>query len=117
MPANVLVVFGSRTIEPHFDLLDALSYTHNVGFDTIISGGARGVDWIAELWAVSKGKDFIPFPADWNMYGKSAGMRRNARMAAYATHGIAVWDGASRGTEAMLNMMRQRQKPVAVYIA
>ena len=113
---NVLVVFGSRGLEPSFDQLDALSYVHDVPFDTIISGGARGVDTRAELWAKSKDKRFRRYDADWEGNGRAAGYLRNTVMAERATHGICVWDGESRGTKHMLDEMRRLGKPVAVYI-
>lgn len=114
---NVLVVFGSRSIRPSHQLLDALSYTHDVGFDLIISGGAKGVDTVAEEWAASKDKAFECYPADWEKHGRVAGMIRNRFMADRATHGICVWDGTSRGTKDMLEVMEERGKPVAAYIA
>jgi len=113
---NVLVVFGSRTIEPPFGLLDSLSYAHDVPFDEVISGGARGVDTRAELWAESKDKRFRRYDADWEGNGRAAGYLRNTVMAERATHGICVWDGESRGTKHMLDEMRRLGKPVAVYI-
>ena len=36
-------------------------------------------------------------------------------MAAVADELVAIWDGQSRGTAAMIRMMRRRKKPVDVY--
>ena len=53
----------------------------------------------------SKVKRFVP---DWNTYGKSAGYRRNAEMAKYASEAYGVlfafWDGQSRGTKHMIDL-------------
>ena len=50
-------------------------------------------------------------PANWEYYGKRAGMIRNGEMARYASEDpdnegilIAFWDGKSRGTKGMINI-------------
>lgn len=81
----------------------------------IVSGGAQGVDFLAELLAKKKTLNFTEFKADWDGFGKSAGFRRNVEMADYADRLITVWDGASRGTFHMMQQMVARNKPVFVY--
>lgn len=74
----------------------------------IVQGRARGVDKLGErygLEAQARGCDqwrVTGFPANWNRFGKAAGMLRNSAMAWYATHLIAFWDGQSRGTKNMV---------------
>ena len=74
----------------------------------IISGTARGADKLGEQFAHVCGYDLVRFPADWDTYGKSAGYRRNADMAKYASEQrgmlIAFWDGKSRGTKHMIDL-------------
>lgn len=74
----------------------------------IISGTARGADKLGEQYASDYNLKCIKFPADWNTYGKSAGYRRNAEMAKYASqeHGVlfAFWDGKSKGTKHMIDL-------------
>lgn len=81
----------------------------------IVSGGAQGIDFLAELYAKKKTLKFTEFKADWNTFGKQAGFKRNVEMADYADALIAIWDGASRGTFHMMQQMVVRQKPVFVY--
>jgi len=56
--------------------------------DVVIHGAAKGADTLAAFWAVmlssadGKGVIVLPFPADWERNGRSAGPRRNARMLA-----------------------------------
>src|SRR5688572_23745979 len=69
----------------------------------IISGGARGVDTIAEVAAESLGLKTMIFPAEWQRYGKSAGHRRNALMVAAADKVVCFWDGRSRGTKGSID--------------
>lgn len=81
----------------------------------IVSGGAQGVDFLAELYAKKHTLKFTEFKADWDTYGKSAGYRRNVEMAEYADALIAIWDGQSKGTLHMINSMVTQKKPVFVY--
>ena len=82
------------------------------------SGGGRwgGGGWGGgEAYAKRMGIPCEVYPADWRKYGKKAGMVRNAEMAEVADELVAIWDGRSRGTAAMIRMMRRRKKSVAVY--
>ncbi len=44
---------------------------------TVVSGRGRGVDKVAEDIAKARGLKTDIYPADWNKYGRSAGLRRN----------------------------------------
>jgi hypothetical protein len=81
----------------------------------IVSGGAQGVDWQAELYAKKHTLKFTEFPAKWDELGKAAGFARNIQMADYADALVAVWDGGSKGTFHMISQMVKRNKPVFVY--
>lgn len=81
----------------------------------IVSGGAQGVDFLAELYAKKHSWPFKEFPAKWNEHGKSAGILRNKEMGNYADALVAVWDGQSKGTKHMIDYMRSLNKPVYVY--
>lgn len=84
--------------------------------EEIVSGGARGADMLAVKFAMERGLSFKVFLADWESYGKSAGPRRNRQMAEYADAAIVFWDGKSRGTQNMIQQMRELGKPVEVII-
>ena len=47
---------------------------------TIISGGARGADTLAEEWAVVNWTGLEIFLADWKKHGRAAGVIRNQKM-------------------------------------
>ncbi len=81
----------------------------------VVSGGAQGVDWQAELYAKKHVLKYTEFPAKWDEHGKSAGFVRNIQMADYADVLVAVWDGKSKGTFHMMQQMVNRNKPVFVY--
>lgn len=79
----------------------------------IISGGARGADSLGEQLADSYGLKLTVFPAQWDTYGKAAGMIRNKEMADYAAKDsdkailFAFWDGQSRGTKGMIDIAKR----------
>ena len=68
----------------------------------IVSGNARGADRLGEKYARDHGHILTLFPAEWDKYGKSAGFRRNIKMAGYADVLIAFSHNNSRGTAHMI---------------
>jgi peptidoglycan/xylan/chitin deacetylase (PgdA/CDA1 family) len=74
----------------------------------IISGTANGADKLGERFAKEYEYPIKRFPANWDLYGKSAGYRRNEQMALYAKEDygvlIAFWDGESKGTKHMIDL-------------
>lgn len=80
----------------------------------LVCGMARGADMLAySLWANSR-MPIHNFPADWNTYGKSAGYRRNSEMGEFADAAVCFWDGNSKGTKHMIDIMNKLGKPVYV---
>lgn len=79
---------------------------------TIVSGGARGPDSWAELYAGWRRLPLQIFPAQWDLYGKSAGFRRNQDIIRAADLVIAFWDGTSKGTLSSILLAKQAHKPV-----
>lgn len=47
---------------------------------TVVHGGARGADSIADLVARELGFEVRCYPADWTKHGRAAGPLRNAEM-------------------------------------
>lgn len=96
-----VIIAGSRDIHNYEELLVAVAKSEFT-ITEVVSGGARGVDALGEIWArrnMVSVKRFIP---DWNLLGKPAGMVRNSQMAQYADALIALWDGKSYGTKNMI---------------
>ncbi len=74
----------------------------------IVSGGAKGADFLGEKYAKKRNYKLKRFPAAWSKYGKGAGPKRNTAMAIYADLLIAFWDGRSRGTKSMINLAKKK---------
>lgn len=81
MNARVLVT-GSRTWIDVDTIQNAMWEVHQrYGGDcTLIVGGARGADAIAEMYARSLRWEVEVFQANWEFYGPSAGPIRNRQM-------------------------------------
>ena len=90
----------ARVMHTYFNLLDV-----NPTSLLIISGMAKGADLLGRQIAMDNNLPVLEMPAEWNKYGRSAGYRRNTEMANKATHLIAFWDGQSKGTRHMINIM------------
>src|SRR4029453_8101869 len=73
----------------------------------IITGGARGADQLGYRWAWKHAIRHQVFRADWERFGKSAGIRRNLQMAQEGDVLVAFWDGQSPGTRHMIACMEQ----------
>lgn len=80
----------------------------------IISGGARGADKTGEKYAQDEGFALEIYPAQWKKLGKQAGYRRNEQMAEVADALIAFWDGSSKGTKHMIDIMNEKNLLVRV---
>lgn len=80
----------------------------------ILSGGASGADALGEKYARERGFIIVPYPAQWDKYGRQAGPMRNREMAANADALIAFWDDKSRGTKNMIDEAQKRGLKVAI---
>jgi glycerophosphoryl diester phosphodiesterase len=109
-----VIVAGSRSIT---DIKYVIKAMKDSGFeiDELVSGGAIGVDSLAESVARFNGIPVTQFLPDWVKYGKRAGFVRNAEMADYADALIAVWDGESHGTSNMIEQAMKNGLKIYIY--
>lgn len=110
-----LIVAGSR----EFNDYDLLKKSIQENFqraevEEIVSGTARGADSLGERFAIDYSIPIKKYPANWDLYGKSAGYRRNVEMADYADALIAFWNGKSKGTGHMINIAKEKNLRVIV---
>ena len=106
-----LLIAGSRSVTD-FDFTPYVS----TDTDLIISGGARGIDRIAERYADEKGISKLVLRPNYRLYGKAAPIKRNEVMVALADALIIVWDGVSRGTKYTLEYAKKKGKPVTLVL-
>lgn len=109
MKPRVWLVSGSREF-PDERLARAIFRAQFREGDTVIHGGARGIDTWAGEEAAKLGATCQVWPADWDNHGKNAGVIRNRHMLdeAHYLRGRAMifWDGRSKGTKHMLDLVQ-----------
>ncbi|MBR4073347.1 MAG: DUF2493 domain-containing protein [Clostridia bacterium] len=81
-----------------------------------VTGCCRGADALGERYALENGYKIERYPADWKKYGKSAGPRRNMKMAQISDFIICFWDGKSKGTKTIIQYAKLYKKAVKVKI-
>ena len=108
-----LIVAGSRTFQD-YALLASVLGQHRHHITELLHGGARGADQLGFRWALKHHIRSRCFAADWERFGKSAGVRRNHQMAQAGDMLLAFWDGRSPGTRHLIGCMQQLGKPVVV---
>ena len=102
-----ILIAGSRNID-EFDLSPYIPKETTL----IISGGAKGIDAIAEKYADEHKISKLILLPQYNLYGKSAPIKRNETMVNIADTVIIVWDGNSRGTKSTLQYSKKKNKNV-----
>lgn len=102
-----LLIIGSRSIKS-FDLSPYVPPS----VDTVISGGANGIDDLAEQYAdFHRLSKYIIRPR-YDLYGRAAPLKRNEQMVDISDAVLAVWDGQSRGTQYTISYAKKVNKPI-----
>ena len=96
-----VIIAGGRDYHNYDTLLEAISECQ-FDIDTVVSGGAKGVDALGEAYAIQMNLKLNIYNADWEANGRAAGPIRNRKMAENADGLIAIWDGKSKGTKNMI---------------
>ncbi len=104
-----LLIVGSRSITD-FDLSPHVP----PDVDTVISGGANGVDTLAQTYAdLYRLSKYIIRPR-YDLYGRVAPLKRNEQMVDMADAVLVIWDGHSRGTQYTVRYAKKMNKPITL---
>lgn len=82
----------------------------------LISGGAKGIDTLAEHWADENNVPKMIFKPDYQKYGKFAPLIRNEKIVNEADLIVAIWDGKSRGTKYTIDYANEQKKKVKIFL-
>lgn len=92
-----IVVAGSRNYENYSEVkkyietcIKEIKCKYTLIF---LYGECRGADMLGEGYANENGFHIERYPADWQRYGKSAGLKQNFQMAKSCDYIICFWDG------------------------
>jgi hypothetical protein len=124
-----LIISGSRDftnskvfMDAMIDAIAEIQYKNEVHMKDleIIHGGAKGIDSMADVFARGYKLKLKVFPADWNTFGKSAGMKRNLEMLYYAIsyerHFLLAFNmNSSRGTSGMIDVCKKKNVPSYIF--
>ena len=115
------IIAGSRTFDDYSQLKNYMDFMlQNKSDVLIISGGAKGADALAERYANETAKcRLVVMPAEWDLFGKSAGYIRNEKMhktaALFKDRGcVLFWDGVSKGTKQNIALARKYDTPIKI---
>ena len=118
---NVLIAGGrDYALETRVKLRSAnlviymLAYKSKDNKITLIQGLAKGADSISTEVKQITGWNELTFKADWDTYGKRAGMVRNKTMVDIADIAIIFWDGKSVGTKNTVERVRSKGIPYLI---
>lgn len=109
-----IAIIGSRecgNINLEQELIKRFDIVTN---DTIISGGARGIDTLAAQFARKHGIKLLEFRPDYATYGLGATFVRNRMIVDVADVVIAFWNGTSRGTKYTIEYAKKKYVPVVI---
>jgi hypothetical protein len=110
-----VLVCGGRAYndkEKVYSVLDNLN--NNKKIYCIVQGGAKGADSIAAQWASDREVLCLTFKADWDLYGKAAGMHRNLKMLKETKPDMVVAFPGGKGTDNMVKIAYKYLVPYEV---
>ena len=106
-----ILIAGSRTIL-NFNLEEYIPQNTEL----IISGGANGIDRLAEQYADQhKISKLIIYP-QYHKYGRAAPIKRNETMVDLCDMVLIIWDGISKGTKHTINYAKKKNKILMVIL-
>ena len=116
-----VLVAGSRTYNDYEEFVRIMDKVLANQTDiSIVSGGAKGADSLAEAYAAARHIPIKVMHADWDKYGKSAGYKRNRQMHEFIANCpdrgcILFWDGKSKGTQHNIGLSQEFDTPLRIY--
>lgn len=107
-----LLIVGSRSIKEY-------DFEKHVpeGVTMIITGGADGIDTLAEKYADKKRISKLILRPQYELYGRYAPLKRNVKMLEICDAVLIVWDGHSKGTRYTLDYAEKIGKRVILITA
>lgn len=110
-----LAIVGSRDYIDYNQMSEFIKSKFDMTeIDTIVSGGARGADALAERFAEENGLKMIVKKANWDKYGRAAGPIRNKLIIEEADMVAAFPSPKSTGTRNSMSLAKKAGKRLEV---
>lgn len=109
-----IAIIGSRNLSDPEKVYTMITQTIPRNCSEVVSGGAFGVDKLAERYAREHHLYLKLFLPNYDRYGISAPLIRNDEIVEYSDMVYAFWDMNSRGTRYALKKCIEIQKPVKI---
>lgn len=110
-----VIIAGGRNFIPDEKCFNWLiNLLNELKPDETISGCAKGADTFGELVSEKLKIPIKKFPANWKVYGKTAGLIRNEQMAKYAD--VCILFPGNNGTEDMRNRAKDHGLEIYEYL-
>ena len=113
-----IVVAGSRDFDDYETAKEYIDFCikdlKNSCTLIFVSGTCKGADLLGEKYAIENGFEIERYPAQWNICGRGAGIRRNEQMAQVSDIVICFWDGKSKGTKSMIAFAKKYNKSLFI---
>lgn len=106
-----VLICGSRSINK----LNISRYIRPTSIGAVVSGGANGIDTIAEKWAKSNKIEFIAYLPNYKIFGRRAPIERDKEMVEAVDIVFAFWDGKSKGTKFTIDYAKKINRKVIVH--
>ena len=105
----ILLIAGSRSITD-YDLSPHIPEDT----DLIVSGGASGVDELAERYADAHRISKLILRPRYDLYSRAAPIKRNAEMVEICDRVLIIWDGKSKGSKGGFPLLFATSRPALV---
>lgn len=108
-----VLVCGGRDYDDAVRVGLVLDWLHELFvIDRVIHGAAKGADALAAAWCILNDVVDEPFPAEWDRYGKRAGVLRNTDMLYVGMPDVVIAFPGGRGTADMVAKAKRAKVPV-----
>lgn len=108
-----LAVCGGRNYQNHEHVRRVLDeIVNHADVAVLITGGARGADFLAEQWAFANAIHVKAYQAEWTIHGRAAGPLRNQRIVDDGKPDFLVAFPGGRGTADMVRRAKAARIPV-----
>lgn len=108
----IVLICGSRSI----DNINLDIYLNPDSIGEVVTGGATGVDTLAEKWAKKHNIEYITYLPDYKNYGKRAPLIRDEDMVNFCDIIVAFWDGQSSGTYYTINYGKKMNRKIYLHL-